>query len=331
VPNNEFCGLINLMKNSLFQSVCLGLDTVIPRRITKTLYYPSFLIFQILCKFHFSKNLKHTYLRNSFFLNYCVFGLSDYDFGIVLKTRASVKDWNCFYQNFKRLKFIFPFWGEINLYCEDEIDDLVAFINPIELKRDPYLSNKFKLEASPEEKFVFLSRSLSTNFPNWKFEQKKRFKFSTYFDLCQMKYSSKTDVKEMLESNLYELLQTPIQKNYIHFIIPFQNLLKNSPDILWEPSSSEVKVLFPQHYLWFEREEGNEEFLGSLSESDKRVLVGQLNWEIWGLMTQLYTFEGKDSFVIHLNRIKKVFTELKLNPIQIQKIEKFLAIYNTIQ
>ena len=316
------------MKNRYFQSVCLKIDKIIPTTLTKYLYYPSYLVFNFLCRISFGKDLKKTYLRNSFYLNYFTFGLSDYDFGIILHRRVTPLQWKKFIKRFDKIKRIFPFWGEINLYTEEDIDKIIPFINPVELKRDPFLSSRFKRNASNEEKFTFLCRSFFTNLKNWEYEIQKQKKIKAYFELCHLEYKHEIDVKSFLVKNFSPILKTETQRNFPDFILPFHQLFLISKDILWEEPSTEQKVLMPHYYLWFEREPGAEEFLAQLNPSDKEIIKSQMKWEVWGLTIQFYHFLGAQNYHVHLSRVKRVLEILNEDPIIIKDLEYFLDLFN---
>lgn len=317
------------MKSSHFQRICLTLDQLLPRWSVKTIYYPSFLVFYLLCKLHFGDHFRKCYLRNSFYLNYFTFGLSDFDFGVVLSSRTSLDQWKKFNRDYHYFKKIFPFWSEINLYCLDEMEFVKPFINSIEAQRDPF-TRQLKLHVTEEEKFVFLIRSIFTNLKNWNFEKQKVNKITFYFKLCGLNFEPNENLNKMLNLNLKSFFKSKILESSPEFILSFHELLTHSKDILWEPSSTEQKVLMPQHYLWFEREEGSEAFLESLNEVDKKILTAQLNWEIWGLYTQLFQFSGNDSFRIHYSRIKKVFNHLGIDSQRIESIDKILNVFDQL-
>ena len=318
------------MKNRYFQSVCLKIDRVIPTTFTKYLYYPSYLVFALLCRMSFGKELNKTYLRNSFYLNYFTFGLSDYDFGIILHRRVNTSKWNKFFNRFKKIKRIFPFWSEINVYVLDELNLIAPFINPTEAMRDPFLVEKISKESSTEERFAFIIRCLFVNLKNWHFESKKKKKWKTYFELCQLEINHSPEIDFILSKSMSSFYKTEIQSNFPRFIKSFFELFEKSKDILWEPSTPEVKVLLPQFYLWFEREEGSEDFLKNLNPSDKNLLIAQLKWEVWGLTTQLYHFQNNPSFKIHLNRIKNVFIILDLSQDEVDSLSSILRIFDQL-
>jgi hypothetical protein len=202
-------------------------------------------------------------------------------------------------------------------------------MNPIEAKRDPFTKH-LGLEAIEAEKFTFLIRSIFTNLKNWDFEKQRINKIKFYFKLCDLTFIPDENLKRMLELNFDSFFKSKAQKNFPDFILHFHELFAHSKDILWEPSSTEQKILMPQYYLWFEREDGTENFLSSLSDEDKALLSAQLNWEIWGLYTQLFNFANNKSFEIHYSRIKKVFSHLGVDSKKIEAIDKILTVFNQL-
>jgi hypothetical protein len=269
-------------------------------------------------------------LRNSFYLDYFTFGLSDLDFGIILKRRGPSSSWKEFYASYLYFKKIFPFWGEINLYCEDELNLVYPFINSVEAQRDPFLVN-LEIKDNHADKLSFLLRSVMTNMSNWPIEMKKEKKFKTYFKLSGLPFQIMDTVESTLVVNLRGLLLTPLQKKIPRFLIKFHEIMKNSPDILWDLIFEEQKTFFPQHYLWFERGEDDEKFIQGLDQSDKNVLISQASWEIWGLYTQLYYFHGMENFTIHLNRMKRVLSLAGCHEQNIKKIDGILARFNEMK
>lgn len=318
------------MKNSVSQKICIFLDRLLPRWFVIMIYYPSWYIFKALANIYFEQHLSRTYLRNSFYLDYFTFGLSDLDFGIVLKRRVPSSSWKEFYASYLYFKKIFPFWGEINLYCENELNLISPFINSIEAQRDPFLAS-FKPEDNHADKLSFLLRSVMTNMSNWPIELKKEKKFKTYFRLSGLPFQSMDTVESTLAVNLGDLLMTPLQKKIPRFVIKFHDLMKNSPDILWDLIFDEQKTFFPQHYLWFERGEDDEKFIQELEQSDKNVLISQTSWEVWGLYTQLYYFHGTENFKIHLERMKRVLALAGCPEKNIKKIDEILARFDEMK
>jgi hypothetical protein len=318
------------MKNTVSQKLCIFLDGLLPRWFVVMIYYPSWYIFKALASIHFNQHLSCSYLRNSFYLDYLTFGLSDLDFGVVLKRRVPSSTWKEFHASYLYFKKIFPFWGEINLYCEDELSLISPFFNSIEAQRDPFIAS-FKFKENHADKLSFLLRSIMTNMSNWPIEMMKEKKFKTYFKLCGLPFKKTETVESTLSINLGDLLLTPLQKKIPQFSIKFHGLIKNSPDILWDLIFEEQKTFFPQHYLWFERGEDDEKFIQRLDQSDKNVLISQANWEIWGLYTQLYYFHGTENFKIHLSRMKKVLSLAGCHEQNIKKIDEILARFDEMK
>lgn len=249
------------------------------RTIQTTLYK---LVFQIIKSLTFGE-VKIWY-RNSLYFNQLssfksdiditVFGESDKD---IIRTISTI--------NF--LKKIIPIIGEINSYNQAEISNYQDYSNYFEIRRDPELVNYLKLNSTPREseKKVFISRMLLAN---EKQIQKGIFnstKWQFYFSHIQ-EPSPKIieEVFRFLEISSIDHLLTDISLNPIPIMSQALHQ-RNFDDFL-----NKVSGLTPEQ---------------------KKLLIDNLRWEVFGVYSQKYSIKDKNSIVDHFENIRKVLQRLE--------------------
>lgn len=104
------------------------------------------------------------WFRNSLKLGYWNFGKSDIDVTILVK-QGSAELFLRLIKTHDRLKLFLPVMGEVVFFDESRERTLLSLMNPLELKRDPILMNKYQTlkKAELADKAVFLHKFLMSN------------------------------------------------------------------------------------------------------------------------------------------------------------------------
>lgn len=104
------------------------------------------------------------WFRNSLKLGYWAFGKSDIDVTIMVK-RGTPELFLRLIKTHDKLKSLLPVMGEIVFFDESRDRTLLSLMNPLELKRDPVLMDKYQIAKKAElaDKVVFLHKFLMAN------------------------------------------------------------------------------------------------------------------------------------------------------------------------
>lgn len=283
------------------------LDSLLPRFVAAIPYKIAFIILQ--------KRLKHLadvniWYRNSFKKGNYVFGISDLDITILMSQKNYRESSSEILHILSSHKKIFPFLGESNFYFYELINLESACLNDFESKRDPILlfmiASKFENE-NQVEKIVFLLRALSsdkeklTNFPlirqsKWKAHLKdlgieipkqvtKDFIIDTIIDLFDLPKEQHPELRKIMAISS----STEIKDHDIYHIqLPY----------LW-------KYIFPHKFIW-EETHLNDDFSLIKNTIIEKICLRQLNWENWGIMSQLPFLRKNNDIIAHLNRQSKL-------------------------
>lgn len=283
------------MKDLFFYLV----DFFLPREIALWPYTFAYLDFSK--KLNLVGNVQSWY-RNSCKRKNIVFGISDLDITILIN-KNSYDNINACRALLSIYKKKYPFWGEVNFYLQDELLFFNSSLNYYEKKRDPelakFLPSNIFLNLKVE-KIVFLLRMLYS-------DRKKLLtsaycrqkKWNVHFkDLnlpCSKNISFQTVVLEILK--LFEEKDQPFVMDALQFLksshFSEENIFHQKTPLWW-------KFLFPHKHLWiddffFPEDENN--FL-------KLICLRQIDWEIWGIMSQLPFIPKEDkSIEIHMTRL----------------------------
>lgn len=253
--------------------------------------------------------------RNSYNSGNFVFGLSDLDITIYFSRtkleRSEVRRLKSLLETKKR---IFPFLGEANIYLESIAEEFSSSFNYFERQRDPFLNSILTPADSTTrhlDKIVFLLRMLHSDRVKLRVAPQLRVKkwnkhFSDIFDIREGERI--IDFDEVVQK-IMSLL--PGDGTSFPFVLDALNLLK-------DPGYDDVKIyhrhtpefwkfLFPNRYLWFEREDAYNGFDAFISSGLAPITLRQIDWEVWGLMSQYPLLpEYHGCFSVHLERLKRL-------------------------
>lgn len=280
------------------------LDLLLPRFLAKLPYQFAELYLRRKLKRIFSQS--ELWIRNSVMLDSYVFGVSDLDLTIFSNEELDELHIKQFLINGKRQ---FPFLGEANCYLEKDLPLVNATINYFELKRDQFLLSKFvKNEVDREvETVVFLLRTLMADKKTLKGDEKIRIKkWSEHFLSLGLteNFIDKRTVVKVISSYFTDSENIKLVLN---------NWLDSSPwrdDLFHDDFGAKWKIIYPHKYLWFEHDRN--ELPLALTDFEQKIILRQVDWELWGLYTQRY-FLQRESVEIHLQRLKKMLIHFNLN------------------
>ncbi len=196
----------------------------------------------------------------------------------------------------RKVIYYIPIVSEINLYFEINKAEIIRYINPFELARDPWLVEKLghSSKGSHAQKVVFLLRMIESDLEN--------------LLLCPMKRIKKwsvhlNDVGE--EMDFYAFSHNPIRyllkvalKGYVteENILDIETLLV-SGDI----HDESMLALFPQKFG---------PFLRHLESNLGEIVIAQVEWEIFAQLTQSHLFSN-GTVNAHLGHLRRVLSRLE--------------------
>lgn len=241
--------------------------------------------------------------RNSTRTGSFVMGVSDLDITVVYGEHLYFPS---LMSHLRKLKKIFIFLGEANLYKFDHLSMILPRMNTFELKRDPRLETFATHERVSDdiEKFVFTQRMLfsdaHTLFANPEFRQAK---WKYHFNLIGEKVPEKINVNTVVGV----LKKLAGDNERIRFSLDqwASRFHENGFDVFRANLGEGFKIMAPHCYVWFQKHE-DRPFLQNTSDWEKQLLKRQIDWEVWGLYTQKYLPE-QTTVKEHLKRLAFVY------------------------
>lgn len=290
-------------------------DQILPRRLALLPY--SMALSSV--KENASSNLPgcEVWERNSIKRGNYVFGLSDLDLTFYANINYSREELSQFFSNLNRIKTLYPFIGEVNFYFSSLAQQLIGSVNFYELNRDPVLKKKIIVSNFDYriDGLVFILRMLYSD----------KFKLSESPYLRHKKWSA--HLSDVFGTSLQSThtLNFKFVQDYLlrgmeletKFLPEFESVMT----ILADPNFDEAtvfdrkmpeiwKYLFPHRYIWFAGK-GTEDFQAIKNTLLGDICLRQIDWEVWGLMTQLpFLQDNKYGFRIHLERLQIVAQNL---------------------
>lgn len=224
--------------------------------------------------------------RNSYQSNDLIPGLSDIDFTIVSSDdnlSVFAKDVLLF---FKRLFLIV---GETNFYSLKTLKLIKEIYNYYELQRDPLLMKYAHLQKKANEidATIYLMRTFESDKHNLEKRKKLRQrKWQRVFKLVNI------DNSEITKSNLINLLDNRLGRK----------IMGNS--MLYSPHT----------WLEFNWTKLDDDIVKStfstLNDHECEIIIGQVRWEIFGILTQLPFLSNRNDMKYHFDNLKKIVSFL---------------------
>lgn len=301
---------MNILRDHFFKKI----DSVLPRELAALPY--QFALKSLQTDFCTNLIAGDVWSRNSFKQGNYVFGVSDLDVTFYLNQKVfTSRDFWMIQNILTRTKRLYPFLGEVNLYLADLAQEFSSSINYHERLRDPVL-NILLPPIDPKNKLAddvtFLLRMLHSD----------RHKLLHYPHLRRKKWSMHlTSVLEkeipddsvinfdyVVEAILCHVTNDDQLKDKLRGpLLMFKNPLYNDDEIYFWGMPAFWKFLYPNRYLWFERDDQKEGWQDFLDAGLFPITLRQIEWELWGLMSQ-YPFlsDHKWMFEVHFQRLIKL-------------------------
>jgi hypothetical protein len=287
-------------KNKLYYSFFSLLDGYLSKRVALLPYQ---FAFKYLRESILVNQLSaDVWVRNSVRQGNFVFGLSDLDISIYY-VHCSPQELDQIRRILSLSKKIFPFLGEANFYNASLASQLIESANYYESQRDPELLLRLpKVEPSKVDGIVFLLRMLYSDRENL-FHRPWMRKSKWLKHLASVGESSSELVDfEFIITLICRLINLP----EVYEDLCFLKEDLSEPEIFFKLKPKYWKYLYPHRHLWFGTSTADDpsEVSGTILGE---ICIRQIDWEIWGLMTQLPVLKNKDEGLkIHLERLVKV-------------------------
>jgi hypothetical protein len=322
------------MTNRLQKSLFFCVDFFLPRTIAAVPYH---FAFKSLKKKFKKFNEATLWYRNSFRRGNFVFGVSDLDLSVLMSQKSTGENYHEIKNVLEEHKKLYPFLGETNFYISELIDELAPALNYYERMRDPELSRQLHnvdYDDLDTERGVFMLRMIyadKKHLNEMSFLRQKKWK-GHFLD---MDFTVPDEINleiilERLFSTLklekdHEKLVTECIYFHLNNEINEQNIFKIKLPEFW-------KYIFPHRYIWFEYGK-DDQFLPILGTKLEKICLRQLDWEVWGLMTQLpFLPDIKENLEVHLLRlaqVSKLLSPKSLMPFQVKKLLDVAKIFKT--
>jgi hypothetical protein len=294
------------------------IDSLLPRRIARLPYDVALVVLKGFIGLGMHANVWN---RNSTRSGAFIMGVSDLDITVVSHGKISFEFLR---YALAKLKTLFIFLGETNLYQESHLGMILPRMNAFELKRDPVLKDFYPVNADEDDvaKFVFTQRMLFSDVFTLKEDPKMRqSKWKNHFDLIGYPHQQVIDL---------EFVITALKK-LCHHNERISRALDNWSSAVFEKNfdvyhsdlGEGFKLLAPHCYLWFELRDDSE-FLRSLDAFEEKLFKAQFNWEIWGLYSQRFHL-NHDQILEHLGRLKKAHAIISTKE-EIERLERDIAL-----
>lgn len=283
----------------------------IPPRITRLPYDWCFrYLKRKLEKFH-----PRLWGRNSYRSNNLVLFLSDLDLTLISDEPLSLAQLKPLKRILKKTKRYFPFLGELNIYDRKYFFQMHSFANPLELMRDPELISFFNLifpKPSSLHKTAFLSQMfLFDRHQIYSQPNLRTKKWRHHFELI----GSPLLTQNLNHSIFLEHFISCFDDQYFdqkRLTAFFKNLLHEE---LSELNSQDLLQIYPQ--WWVSLNISDDQVMEDLevldlTESELSVIAEHLNWEIWGIYSQVSFEENTSDYLKHLSKLLTLCSILKL-------------------
>lgn len=250
--------------------------------------------------------------RNSFRKGNFTFGISDLDLTALVLPGADEGEVSRLVRTLEAQKKIYPYLGETNFYYLERLGAFESSLNAFERARDPELGVYLKGEKTSHldiEKAVFLLRIL--------YSDRKRLirtpalrqkKWQEHFLQLGLPFSETIGVEDVLEkiSGLLELDPFLLEET----LSPLRRRDLNDENVFGPGLPRYWRFLYPHKHLW-DHYGPESDLEGVAGTSLGLVCLKQIEWEIWGIMSQLPVLK-KDQVGVrrHLKRLEDVSSRL---------------------
>lgn len=311
---------------SILRSIAQILSRVMPRSLQVFIYRSTFGVF----KLALSSEKGKLWYRNSLYFKDIVFGVSDIDMTFLQEKGNSSDQVKRIEKKLKFWKIFLPHLGEINYYSPDTFDDFLPLANSIELERDPvllallsakeeYRSLLPQREVSDEQ--VFILNWLASDFhrmrENYSWRQRKIERFFTLLgDTEGRKSKNLSTLLQYLSKNFFKSDQEKVENFLVHFsYFEFEDI--GSINLFYEEHPELIDsllCLYPQKWLGaslhHQRFEEEVESIRDMKDELQEILIKQIRWECWGLLSQWMRSGDDVNFHVHVENLIRMLAPL---------------------
>lgn len=262
--------------------------------------------------------------RNSLAFDDFVFGYSDIDFTLFSEGNLDFDEGQRSLLRLKRLKTLFPHYGELALYDQKSLEIFFPLANPLELMRDPKLLKRLEASVDPLkisscQKQVFALNWLRNDCHKWRssFKSRER-KIKRFFKLLEINSVSSPKNGEELLNCLFDHCWPQLSGNdeFVDLLAGLMILPLHTPDK--EKALNDfyrqntrlreaLMTFFPQLWLGPALVHGtfdqDIQAYSNLTDFKKEIFKDQIKWEVWGLYGQWMREGGNLNFYIHLDAL----------------------------
>jgi hypothetical protein len=248
--------------------------------------------------------------RNSYRKGNFTFGISDLDLTVLIFPEASARDVSRFRSFLESQKVLYPFLGEVNFYFHEKLPHFESALNFYEKSRDPELGNyleNFKTHSEIEKAAFLLRMIYSDRVRLIQRPAVRQKKWQEHFRMLELPSHQRIQFPDVLRV-LSELLKIDTQV-VNEALSPLDHRL--TEETVFEAGMPRYwRFLYPNKHLWFHfgPEEDIEKVRGT---SLGQVCLKQIEWEVWGIMSQaLVLTKHREGVERHLRRLVQVSTQL---------------------
>ncbi len=310
------------------------INKITPYFVGKIIYKSAYELLRLL----FISRKHSIWCRNSYKQNYWKFLLSDIDITIYAHKKISNKQLRTLANRYFIIKKFIPILGELNLYSKDTLSFFWPIANPYEISRDPSLKKiSPDLFKDTEHKIVFLLRMLESDYLNLVLNFKHRKdKWQKHFQSVEIS-SSPSSLNDIIK-NIQSLMDTEIRlaNFYQEFGLlrikkfPFHEMDHYYKNTIYK---KEFWLLCPQLAVGLSTHNNNLYqdllWIQSLRPSFQKLILRNIQWELWGLLTQ-YHQTNSSNHLLYLKNLQSITEKLITLPTDetMAAINKLFVLFN---
>tara|TARA_R110000868_G_scaffold313440_2_gene574430 strand:- start:6346 stop:7245 length:900 start_codon:yes stop_codon:yes gene_type:complete len=234
------------------------------------------------------------WVRNSLALGDLVPGLSDIDFTIYNNDKRLNLDHQLLAQVTTWLRHFIPIIGEFNYYNVETLRLVQDLANPHELDRDIVLKTKLQTvekKKTQSDHLVYLLRLYHSDSENLRLNPELRAKkWNRVFSAINagVNYNGRLSVDSVIQSYL-----TPAELSLEPVVYPHLWLAHN-----WKSLDSNLRAV--------DEFKSGRDFL-------KQVTLGQIRWEIFGILSQLPFLKNAKDMQYHFSHLAKIVEHIDIS------------------
>jgi hypothetical protein len=250
--------------------------------------------------------------------------LSDIDLTITLQDCDYIpQNWQLIQERLKLLKKVFPILGETNIYNIAHLKQFSSFANTYEVKRDPDLLEKFHIASFSQDtlsqSIIFLIRGLSSDYERVeKYPIYRIKKWNIFYNILDLN-SSFSKNNPVSVAKIIHQIQHLLPNQVTFDATEFKQIVQLGSNLAKFGMTKCIRIYFP--HLWpyatangQYREDFHEEVIKYQKDntSEQAITLAQLNWEFWGVITQIPNSMIINDVVFHLEQIKTISDQLNV-------------------